>query len=53
MSDDNLPILDWDTVKCPECDRYMPEIDVIRHCVDEHPESLIAQVVALAREVDR
>lgn len=50
MNNDNLPILDGDTLKCSSCDRFFSESDIIRHCVEEHPDSLVARVVALARE---
>ena len=46
-----------DVVKCPECSGYFGESDeaggipsIVEHCVNEHPRSLIALVVALMRE---
>lgn len=45
-----------EVVRCPECDGYFGESgepvdgvpNIVQHCVEEHPDSLIARVVALA-----
>lgn len=47
-----------EVVQCPECDGYFGESgepvdgvpNIVAHCVAEHPDSLIARVVALGRE---
>lgn len=45
-----LPILEWDTLRCSDCGRYMPEYEVVKHCVDEHPDSVVARAIGMLRE---